>query len=819
MIRIQQNKKVALETIDYQTNIINLDSSLTCLLKRGLDSSMEGFINLIIQQNGNDFTIEQFLAMNNYNLLEILSIGAGKLYLHKEIIDYLIKNNIIEDTKCHSGKISLSVENRLNSLIGIGIGTKANAFINLVLGHHGNNITIAKFLSMDTQALLRVDKIGKGKLYVFEIIKNHLIDNDIISEQDIKNSAPNWPDTEVLQDLQLNFSLLNDAEVKMVKKAIKQLDTDNPSFTLDKLLFEYTPEGTTKGVSFGKIYEDLLNRIQTELTNHLDKSGNIILESFVSGRLIRYCEPLEIPIAELDKQLSNDLTLFINSLSEQGIIIFKSRLALDGCLFNTLDQAGKQFNPEITRERVRQIEAGILEKLTFALTYIPNTIWSNIRESLIPDTKSIFPNLATRFTEEKDFMNFLSKITNTKLQDLEELILPKYKVKDLAPLFIDYKAPIDSEIVEEYIQDTYGYTGQQAKNTLLLMYQNREIVITADGITPLCLSKKIAMAQAALFYPNGIGFRELYKYINTNLLCGEKIPGHRQDHAIADAVEAGYIYQSGHGKYRHLAFLNLSEDTIESSLSIIKTKLKEFKTQGFESVNLNSGIHQPEQVTIDYYIFRHIAREYGGLKGIYFNGKSGADTVSLQEDFSLQGQAEAIIRLFEENPKARGTEEIKQILRSKSNNHASDLVDKLQKQYRLVRVAHSQYNIPKAAFKHAPINTIIDRVERILKKANRPVEITTIIKDCNTRFHLEYSKPWYISFLKFYSNLHSKNWFFYQSYVSCKEIDNLTIEKIIQKHFNPNLSNDYYVELVNQQILAKEKQIKTILNRVRNNQF
>ncbi|MCF6319529.1 MAG: hypothetical protein L3J83_09680, partial [Proteobacteria bacterium] len=635
-------------------------------------------------------------------------------------------------------------------------------------------------------------------------------------KKNIENLTTKWPGSEVLQDLQLNFTKLDKAEMKMVKKAIKQLDTDNTSFTLDMLLFKYIPKGTTDGVSLDKIHERLSNRIQIELKNHLDEDANIILGSFVSGKLIRYCEPLEIPVIELDKQLANDLTLFINSLDEQSKIVFLSRFGLFDYSFNTLDKIGKQFNPEISRERVRQIESDILEKLPFALTFISNTIWSNIRESLTPDIQSIFPNLATKFSEEKHFMNFLSKIAGTKLKELEKLIQPKYKTKDLIPLFVAYKAPIDSEIVEEYIQDAYGYTEQQAINTLLLMNKNKQIIKTENGITPQFLTRKVAMAQAALFYPQGVGFRALYKHINNNFLCGKNIPDHRQDHTITDAVEAGYIYQSGHGKYRHLKFLNLSEEIIENTLNMIKFRLKEAKNKGFDSTNLNSGIHQPEQVTIDYFMFRHIAREYGGLKGIYFKGKSGADTVSLQENFSLQGQAEAIIRLFEEKPQNRSTEDLKEILRSKSSNHASDLVDKLQKQYRLVRVGHSQYNIPKIAFRDAPINVIINRSERILKKANRPVEINTIVKDCNTRFHLEYSKPWYISFLKFYSHLHSKNWYFHQSYVSCKNIGELSIEKIIQKHFDPTLSNDFYIELVNQQIVTKEKQIVMALNKVRN---
>ena len=132
-------------------------------------------------------------------------------------------------------------------------------------------------------------------------------------------------------------------------------------------------------------------------------------------------------------------------------------------------------------------------------------------------------------------------------------------------------------------------------------------------------------------------------------------------------------------------------------------------------------------------------------------------------------------------------------------------------------MAHSQYNIPKVAFRDTPVDAILNRTQRILQKANRPVEINTIIKDCNTRFHLEYSKPWYISFLKYYSHLYSKNWFFYQSYVSCKEIGELSIEKIIRDNFDPTLSKNYYIERVNQQILANEKQINTVLNRVRNN--
>ncbi len=716
----------------------------------------------------------------------------------------------------NNSKNPLQLSDTLDVLLNFDENPQINHFIRTLLQSFGKDFTIGDFFQLRQRTLLSIQAIGKRKLHLFNELKEIILQNKDFTDKDSEKCRIIWPKKSILRDLQLNISQLDKYEMALFKKAIRVLKITKSDLSLEKLLYHFKPIGTSQGVSLLLIYDKLSIKINKALKKHLKGKSEIKKHSFVAGSLLRYCQPLSVSVSVLDQHLSDEISFFIQALNEQDKNIFLSRFQLDGQPFGTLDTIGQSFKPAITRERVRQLEFGILENLMLSLTYTADSVWLSLEDELIPDLNKLLPVLSSRFSNEDCFLTFLSIITKQDIKHIKEIIYPAYKTKDFFQLFVSEKAPIADVKLIDFIQKTYKYSKQQARNVLAQMVNCTQFTKTKKGNIPHFLSKTIAIAQAALFYPDGVAYKKLYQHINEYNLYGDKSLNLRQDHAIVEAVESGYIYQSDHGQYRHMKFIGLTDAKIAEALEIMKTQLLAAKNKGFNSIHLNSGVYLPAKVTMDYYIFRYIARNYGSRAGIYFKGKSGADTVSLQKKFNLQGQAVSIIRLFEGDHKDRSIEDIKLILRSKSSNHASDLVNKLQADFRLVRVGYSLYNIPSVAFANAPVDEITKHCEKYLEDVQCPVEINVLVNQCNSLFKLDFIKPWYVSLLKYQSHLLKKEWFFYLSYVSCKDFGKITIEKIIKKNLHKNLDKKGYIALVNKSIVAEDKQIKTVLSALLN---
>src|SRR5690606_41278696 len=73
----------------------------------------------------------------------------------------------------------------------------------------------------------------------------------------------------------------------------------------------------------------------------------------------------------------------------------------------------------------------------------------------------------------------------------------------------------------------------------------------------------------------------------------------------------------------------------------------------------------------EYFTVRHLIRNFGEDYGVYFNGKSGADTASLQAGVKPQGQLQTILSLMESSNKPVTRNSLAKQIRSGSENHAA----------------------------------------------------------------------------------------------------------------------------------------------------
>jgi hypothetical protein len=362
----------------------------------------------------------------------------------------------------------------------------------------------------------------------------------------------------------------------------------------------------------------------------------------------------------------------------------------------------------------------------------------------------------------------------------------------------------------------YGFTEQQTDNSLTQMIDNQEISFDSETqqIMPHFLSRKVSIAQAALFFPDGDHYSELAGHINENRLCGNKdVSTVRPDNALAVAHDSGYIYQSGRGLYRHICFLSISDETVKDILIQVIQRLENSAQNGVDSLNLKVDIHAKLNMRCEYYQVRYIVKEYGHMQGIFFKGKSHADTVSLQSNFNLQTQEHSILEAFTSDPSARTPEDIQRMIRSGSLNHAHLYINSLVQQGNLVRVAYNLYDIPQTTFKDAPIEAILTRTKNVLEQAKRPVDSEYLASDCNSYLHLDYTKQWYLSCLKYHEQQFPI--YCYHSLISLQPLNGLTITEIINKYISETICNDELYRLLSKKVLANKNRIINAISTIK----
>gem|GEM_PF-5142890 len=93
-----------------------------------------------------------------------------------------------------------------------------------------------------------------------------------------------------------------------------------------------------------------------------DDGGKSTLSDFISDNNSVSGDVLISPEDETDKKiLGEEIEKVLSQLPEKERIILRMRHGLNGGVFHTLEEVGKEFG--VTRERIRQIEAKAHEKI------------------------------------------------------------------------------------------------------------------------------------------------------------------------------------------------------------------------------------------------------------------------------------------------------------------------------------------------------------------------------------------------------------------------------------------------------------------------
>ena len=271
-----------------------------------------------------------------------------------------------------------------------------------------------------------------------------------------------------------------------------------------------------------------------------------------------------------------------------------------------------------------------------------------------------------------------------------------------------------------------------------------------------------------------------------------------------------YIYLCDNGTYRNLIFLNLEQLDISKIMQNLHDFLKQHQRDALH-LKYYYDESKGNRSEIEYFTLRHLVREYGEDYGLYFNGRSGADSVSLDANVLRITQADVIIQVLKESKTALTKQEIAQRLRSRSINHAGFYIYNLMEEGKVVRVDKMVYTTPEKAFKDLDIKAIMRIIKDIMDSSDIIVEADVFREYVNIELNLGYSKYIYAALVK--SQIKELSWYRKGSLFCKTDIPYNSLFDMCNKLCNPKLSNSENMEMIREMVWLTDPVAKAVIHR------
>ncbi|MEG6468282.1 DNA phosphorothioation-dependent restriction protein DptH [Enterobacter bugandensis] len=664
--------------------------------------------------------------------------------------------------------------------------------VDKILGFYQRDIQIEDILSLTEMELKNSGGFNSYDILSFYKLKYELSHDSLIEKQ---NELVNIEDESPCLNM---VNITNDykALVSTILREFGENITIKETIAIATSSLESIP-----GFGKKKIHNFL------NLVEHL-KNGSFSINSDINKKQI---EDFDLPIEELEQFIINDLNNNILNVRsrENDILIRRYGINCDG---ETLEDIGKSY--DITRERVRQIESKAKNNFIAKLSISPKVIWAITKSNLSELRTPLFTTLRGSFSSDKGFYSFLEACCGLKENEIKLITSPSLNKSFFEEFWLWNKSPADLDDLSWYLHERLNVELAVAENQIAIWEKENILQINGEKIKPLALSKVPGITNALLDFPDGDVWANIQSHANKKSICSGIFSEDRLEPNLMRAVDREYVYQSGRGTYRHIDYLKISEDDKKRVLCIIASKLNEYKYCGRDAVNLSVDIYQQVDLADDYYFVRHIVRAYGESYGIYFNGKSGADTVSLASDFNLASQKSVLIDLFKQSLSPLSKLDVASKIRSQSIGHASFYIDKLLTDGIVVRIDETTYAHVDNAFIGVDIENIMKMAIDFIDNEPRIIEASKLQSSINRRLDINYNKYLYISLLKAYATDYGKNYFFVQNLISSSNINYTGLTDLCRTALDLNTSRVSALEYLNEKLCIHEHILKRCLEQV-----
>ena len=545
-----------------------------------------------------------------------------------------------------------------------------------------------------------------------------------------------------------------------------------------------------------------LNRF-FEFINHLKQGSFTITPPEDKPQQI---DNFELPLDELEQFLIKDLNCYFLQGKTRESEILARRLGVN-CDSETLEEIGKSY--EVTRERIRQIESKAKKNFIAKLSIAPKVIWAVTKTNLSELRSPLFPFLRDYFNTNKNFYAFLEVCCALNENEIRKVTSPNLDKAIFEEFWIWNKSPANIEDLTWYLHENLNIELAVAENQVSIWIQEGILEKNKEEIKPLSLSKVPAITNTLLDFPNGDVWLKIQSYANEKSISGSTFSEVRLEPNLMTAVDKEYVYQSDRGTYRHISYLNISEDYKQQILNKVNSKLNEHKHAGRDSVNLHADIYNPVGFSEEYFTVRHIVRAFGETNGVYFNGKSGADTVSLNSEFDLASQKSVLVDSFRQSLRPLSKTDVASKIRSQSLGHAAFYLDQLLTDGVIVRIDETHYAHIDNAFIGVDIEGTLSLAFDYIEKESRIIEGEKIQSHLNRHLDKEYNKYFYISLLKAHAAAFGRKYFFVQNLISNTEIAFKGLSDICREAIENTSTREEAFMFVNKKVCLHEHVLKS----------
>ncbi|WP_305644644.1 hypothetical protein [Nitrosomonas sp.] len=756
------------------------------LIKRIKNSAAEGL---------NIETVGDILKLEPYQFSNFKGIGnhyvKTLVEFKKELPHFLIRlkkepNSFIEEDIFTSPENNYDFETPINQL---DLSPKYQKLIKRISAVIDQVETIQDILDINVADFSKLR--GVGKLYV-ELLMHLQTELSLAKTDQIHNEKKpviiELPNQNILSKLYVNYGFLTEIEAKQLKKLGKfyngQIDIRNVNVLLGLGIADLARKSGF-GVIFLKTIKDLQEKIKREL---VALPENIVDYTIKERGLFISSEIAFIEFYEIDNTLIEDIEGYLWTLDEMKTDVAQSRWGFNQ-QHETLEEVGSRYS--LTRERIRQFEKYINTNLILNFRIQPKVLWANIREKMTNDLTALLPNLAKCFATDKLFYEFIEICCQVESGSILEIMMPKINNNILNHIFCSNPSPIAKEIIINELLSNYGYSKAAAIHGIKQLEKINKIEITEQGILPKKLSKIEAVAHTLTFHPAGLPWKDISRIANKKGYSSTPFDETRlMPSAFSDSE---YVYLCDKGTYRNLMFLDLGQFDIPK---IMQNLLDYLKQRQIKALHLHDYYYQSKdsRSEIEYFTLRHLVRGYGEEYGLYFNGQSGSDSVSLDPDLKRITQADVIIKVLNESKAALTKQEIAERLRSKSINHAAFYIANLMEENKIVRVDQLVYTTPEKAFKDLDTKAIMQVIKDIMNISDIIVEADVFREYVNMELNLSYSKYIYAALVK--TQIKELDWYRNGNLFSKKTIPYNSLIDMCKKLCNPELSNSLNVKII-----------------------
>ncbi len=645
-------------------------------------------------------------------------------------------------------------------------------------------------LSITPEDFSTYSGVGRGK--VQQLIKWQSI---LSREEPVKAGKPIFQEDSWFLDELVNYRFfylhLSNPEGKLLKK-LKYSNCYTGGITpLDIYKIDIIESSAWDGI--GKTYCDILSVLQIKIRESLlNNNCNSILIHNKFGEMLT--------LQELAPLIKEDLENFHNTLSGNNEIIWSSRL---GYLIEslTLQEIGEKLS--ISRERVRQIEAKLIKKFLRSIRIHPLIIKKKIENKTRTEFLDELEVLREVFHNDNDLFSIIALISDQDVKEFMKKYNPPVNNHILDSFIAFTPFPVKKQDVMTFLQEELNGTKQEIDIYLSTMVNSNIVRIEGDLVLPVALSKELAIAHILSRYPKGLDWKEIAMEVNESGVCHTTLSMERPD---PNLTFSSYFYQSDQRIYSHIQFYPISKDKIKSIILNVKNVLQQSK---YKSMNLMTEYYSSlSSPAYDYYTIRHAVRNYGETCGLYFNGKSQSDTVSLNPDPQLISQKEAIRRLLIENERPITVQEVTKIIKSQSESHARLYLEELMFNGDVVNVGENKYQLRGKAFIGIDIKKALNSIFNMLNDDYRIHHISVITYHMNKLFGYDYPNRFWRSFMVSYSN--DMEWYVKSMLVSLKEIPINGLLDLVREHRGK--SREDIIGIIQQKVCISSEVIGRAIN-------